>query len=320
MKNYKQLNSIQRGQIQAFLFAGYGKKEIAKAIGVHYSTVYREIKRNGNKRSYNAETAEQKNRQRWQRMHRRRKYKGELRQLVRKYLLEDWSPQQIVGYLQRHTSWKLSHETIYKELRDDKANNGELLQHTRHKLKHRHRPVTEHYTIPDRRDISERPGEANGKRFGDWEADLIVGPENKGAILTLTERLTNYSIATKLNGKNADEVAKAMIRELLPYKETLKTITTDNGKEFSKHTQVTKRLGVLVYFARPFHAWEKGAVENFNGLLRQYIPKRQDIRNVTEKEVKAYQYRINSRPRAKLNFDTPKFVFFKNVNKFASVT
>ena len=320
MKKYKQLTSIQRGKIQAYLAAGAGKKEIAKAIGVHYSTVYREIKRNGTKRSYNAELAEQKTRQRWQRMHRRRKYKGDLRRLVRHYLLEDWSPQQIVGYLRTHTVYRISHETIYKELRDDKENGGELVKHARHKLKHRQRPVTEHYTIPDRRDISERPEEANGNRFGDWEADLIVGPENRGAILTLTERLTNYSIATKLKGKNADEVAQAIIRELLPYKNTLKTITTDNGKEFTRHKLVTKRLGVFVYFARPFHAWEKGAVENFNGLLRQYIPKRKNLETVTEQQVKSYQYKINNRPRAKLNFDSPKLAFFRNVHNFASVT
>lgn len=320
MKNYKQLNSIQRGEIQAYLAAGASKKEIAKAIGVHYSTVYREIKRNGTKRAYNAETAEQRTRQRWQRMHRRRKYKGDLRRLVRHYLLEDWSPQQIVGYLRTHTQFKISHETIYKELRDDKANGGVLVQHTRHKLKHRHRPVTENYTIPDRRDISERPAEANGHRFGDWEADLVVGPENKGAILTLTERLTNYSIATKLNGKNADEVAAAIIRELLPYKKTIRTITTDNGKEFARHKLVTKRLGVNVYFARPFHAWEKGAVENFNGLLRQYIPKKKNLEEVTEQQIKSYQYRINNRPRCKLNFDSPKLAFFRNVHIFASVT
>ena len=151
----------------------------------------------------------------------------------------------------------VSHETIYQEIREDRMAKGTLYEFMRHKMKHRNQTLYSNYTpIPNRRDISERPQESDGTRFGDWEMDLIVGPENKGAILTLTERLTNYSMIAKLpHGKCAEEVAKTACRLLLPYKHSLLTITTDNGPEFAKHDIITNKLGVLVYFAKPYHSW-----------------------------------------------------------------
>ena len=321
MRKYHHLTASKRGEIQALKAAGATLKQIADFIGCDTSTVCRELKRNGGKRSYNAERAEQLARQRKQRLHRRRKFKGDLVRLVREYLVRDWSPQQICGYLKTNTIYRISHETIYQAIRDDRNAGGTLYLHTRHKLKHRSRCLVKNYTIPGRLDISERPKEADGTRFGDWEGDLIVGPDNKGAILTLTERLTNYSIAAKLpEGKKAEAVAQKIVLCLLPYKKTLKTLTLDNGVEFSRHDIITKRLGIKCYFSRPYHSWEKGAVENYNGLLRQYIPKRRELESVTDKELKEYQYKINSRPRAKLNFQSPKFVFFREINKFALVT
>lgn len=321
MQHYHHLTASKRGEIQAMKAAGATLKQIAKFIGVNASTVCRELKRNAGKRSYNAERADQLASQRKQRLHRRRKYKGDLLRLVREYLARDWSPQQISGYLKQHTKYRISHETIYQDIRDDKNAGGTLFLHLRHKLKHRSRCLVKNYTIPGRLDISERPKEADGTRFGDWEGDLIVGPDNKGAILTLTERYTNYSIASRLpEGKKAEAVANKIVSALLPFKASLKTLTLDNGVEFSRHDIITKRLGIKCYFSRPYHSWEKGAVENYNGLLRQYIPKRRELETVTDKELKEYQYKINSRPRAKLNFQSPKLVFYHELNKFALVT
>lgn len=321
MQNYHHLTASQRGAIQAMKTAGATLTQIGTFLGVDKSTVCRELKRNGGKRSYNAERAEQLASQRKQRLHRRRKYKGDLLRLVKEYIEKDWSPQQISGYLERNTKYRISHETIYQAIRDDKNAGGNMYLHLRHKLKHRSRCLVKNYTIPGRLDISERPKEADGSRFGDWEGDLIVGPENKGAILTLTERLSNYSIAAILpEGKKAEQVANKIVACLLPFKSSLKTLTLDNGVEFSRHDIITKRLGIKCYFSRPYHSWEKGAVENYNGLLRQYIPKRRELDTVTEKELKTYQYKINSRPRAKLNFQSPKLVFYREINKFALVT
>lgn len=237
-----------------------------------------------------------------------------IRSFVHEKIRNYWSPKQIVGYMKRKGMNFVSHETIYKEIREDRNANGELWMYTRHKMKHRNRSLYSNYTpIPNRRDISERPKEADGTRFGDWEMDLVVGPDNKGAILTLTERLTNYSMAAKLpDGKSAEGVAKTACRLLLPYKSSLLTITTDNGPEFARHDIITEKLNVPVFFAKPYHSWEKGAIENYNKLLRQFIPKSTDLDCVSDSDLSSFQRIINNRPRAKLNFYSPKHAFFSH--------
>lgn len=309
---YNQLTSEQRSQIAALLATKIAKKEISKIVGVHISTIYREIKRNGNPRSYNWETAQRRCNLRKQRLRKRRTYIADIRLFVHKKIKDYWSPKQIVGYMKRKGMLCVSHETIYQEIREDKMMGGELWTYTRHKMKHRNRKLYSGYIpIPNRKDISERPKEADGTRFGDWEMDLIVSPDNKSAILTLTERLTNFSLASKLpSGKCAEDVAKTVCKLLLPYKSTLLTITTDNGPEFSRHDIITKKLNVPVYFTKPYHSWEKGAIENYNKLLRQFIPKSTNLNTITSQELTYFQHLINDRPRAKLNFKSPKLVFF----------
>lgn len=309
---YKQLTSEQRSQIAVLLTTKTSKKVIAEMLCVHVSTIYRETQRNGSPRSYNWKLAQSKCNSRKQRLHKRRSYSHEIRSYVHEKLNEFWSPKQIVGYMKKCGLETVSHETIYQDIRDDRKTGGTLWQYTRHKMKHRSRPVTSNYIpIPNRRDITERPTEADGTRFGDWEMDLIVGPLNKGAILTLTERLTNYSLAAKLPaGKCAVDVANTVCRLLSPYKQSLQTITTDNGPEFSRHDVITAKLGVKVFFARPYHSWEKGAIENYNKLLRQFIPKNTNLNGISDTQLKEYQYIINKRPREKLSFNSPKNVFF----------
>jgi len=154
---------------------------------------------------------------------------------------------------------------------------------------------------------------AGGKRFGDFEMDLIVDPHNH-AILTIVERSTNLLFMTKLaHGKKTEPLAKAVRRLLLPYKKHIKTITTDNGPEFAAHKLITKYLGAVVYFADPYASWQKGAIENTNKLIRQYIPKHTNFDDVTDKKIASIQKKINSRPRQKLKFETPKAEFFKRI-------
>ncbi len=161
--------------------------------------------------------------------------------------------------------------------------------------------------------IHERNKEVDGKRFGDFEMDLIVDPAQR-AILTLVEKPTNMLLMQKLPfGKQSKPLAKAVRRLLLPYKDRLKTITTDNGPEFAAHKDITKWLGVPVYFADPYCSWQKGAIENTNKLIRQYIPKKDSFENYTDKRIMAIQKILNERPREKLNFSTPKCEFFKHV-------
>ena len=169
--------------------------------------------------------------------------------------------------------------------------------------------------IPNRTSISERPAEANGKRFGDWEMDLIMGKNGYQAILVLVERPTGYVIIHRLkHGKKAKELAKAVGRLLFAYRaEGVLTITTDNGSEFSQHQLITKALnGVKIYFADPYAPYQKGPVEYTNKLIRQYIPKGSDFDDFSPRDLMEIQKKPNSGPRKKLNFSNPKNEFFKH--------
>lgn len=311
---YKQLSLEQRYEISAFLKAGMSKKEIAKRIGVSLSTLYREIARNGKPKSYNAADAHRAAMRRRDRLRCPRKYTHAMKREVHKLIREkQWSPKQICGYYKANGMDMVSHETIYADIRFDKKNGGDLWTNTRFRMKHRDRTLYAYKTpIPDRRDIDERPAEADGSRFGDFEMDLIIGANGKQAILTLIDRYTNMGFIRKLKkGKDADEVADTVYKTLLPYKRHLKTITTDNGPEFAKHLKITELLGVKVYFAKPYHSWEKGGIENFNLLVRQYLPKGTDFDLYTDDMIMDFQKKLNDRPREKLNFKTPKTVFYQ---------
>jgi len=236
-----------------------------------------------------------------------------MQEALRLLVSEDWSPKQISGWLS-HKGMTVSHETIYRRIRADVS--GELVSHCRHRMKYRHhvkRPrTTKVRNIPQRISIHERPEEADGKRFGDWEMDLIVGKGQKGAILTLCERSVNYMMMGRLpQGKKPEAVAEAVIRMLMPFKEHVLTITTDNGGEFRCHRKIAERLATTVYFADSYASWQKGAIEKTNKLIRQYIPKGTDFRLLTDEFIRNVQYKINRRPREKLNFYTPKECFFK---------
>jgi IS30 family transposase len=222
-----------------------------------------------------------------------------------------WSPEQISGYLAKK-GYRISHETIYAIIRKDKyENRGSLYIHCRHRLKHRHRPVGKRVIIPDRVSIHQRPSAADGKRFGDFEMDTIVGNNNQGAILTIVERSTNMLFMKKLkHGKDADELAQTAIILLAPYKGLVKTITTDNGTEFCNHKAIARALDTTVYFTDPYSSWQKGAIENANGLIRQYIPKSSPIKHLKDKDIDEITAKINTRPRKKLNFSTPIEEFF----------
>ena len=313
---YKQLTSEQRYTINVLLQSKTKKSDIAKAINVHPSTVSREIRRNSGIRGrYNWETAQANA------IRTKRKKPGNhsvddaIKQEAKNLLVtEQWSPEQISGTLAKDGK-HISHETIYRMIRKDKAEGGTLYKNCRHRLKHRARPVGgKRISIPNRTSISERPVEADGKRFGDFEMDTIVGRGNHGAILTLIERSTNMLFMRKLTkGKNAKELARTVIHLLSPFKEHVKSITTDNGTEFACHEMISKSLGVNVYFADPYSSWQKGGIENANGLIRQYVPKSATFEHVSHQQITKYSKKINMRPRKKLEFNTPYECFYKQI-------
>ena len=278
---YKQLIREQRYAIQLGLQEGRTISSIARQIGVSKSTVSREVRRNGNRRGkYYYKPAD------------------ELASVRRERSVSNRrTPPQVLAEARRLLV-------------------GELRAHTRHGMKYRRHKKLPRKTvatnIPGRVSIHQRPAEADGRRFGDWEMDLIVGKGQKSALLTLTERSTNYILMRFVPDKRPATVAAEAWRTLLPFKgHALKTITTDNGTEFAAHRTIAKRLGTTVYFADSYSAWQKGAVENANKLIRQYFPKGTDFNAVTAEQIRNVQFKINRRPREKLNFDSPKNVFFK---------
>ena len=222
---------------------------------------------------------------------------------------EQWSPRQISGFL-KNEGTKVSHQTIYNLIHADET--GEFALNTRHKMKYRRRACVKHRPITNRISIHERSVEADGNRFGDWEMDLIVDSFIH-AILTLVERSTNMLLMQRLpQGKKSKPLAKEVSRLLLPYRNTINTITTDNGHEFADHLTITKKIGAKVYFADPYSSWQKGCIENTNKLIRQYIPKKSNFNDFSDGFIKKVQKKINLRTREKLNFSASKDEFFKH--------
>lgn len=211
----------------------------------------------------------------------------------------------------------VSVERIYQFIRQDKLGGGKLYKHTRHRLKHRKRPVGNRGSrIKERVSIDQRPEKANNREeFGHFEMDLVVGKNNKGAILTLTERVSKFFMCRRLpDEKKAVEVAK-MVKMLLPYKNHVRSITTDNGLEFAEHKLISKKLDTKIYFTHPYSSWEKGQIENMNKLLRQYIPKNQIINEHNTQNINEIQIKINRRPRKNLGFEKPVNLFYNFINQ-----
>lgn len=311
---YKQLSREQRYAIYLGLQEKKTYTAIARQINCSVSTVSREVRRNSNRHGrYLFQNAVELTIVRRERSSSNRKTPNHiLKRALNLLIEEDWSPKQISGYLKRE-GINISHERIYREIRADET--GQLKKHCRHKMKYRRhkwhkRKSSGRTLIPNRISIHQRPIEADGTRFGDWEMDLVIGKGQKSAVLTMIERKTNMFLQTKLTSKKPDVVAKAAWRLLLPYKANVLTITTDNGSEFMNHQWLTKHIGATVYFADPFCSGQKGAVENANKLFRQYFPKGTDFRLIEQSQFDAIQAKINRRPREKLNFSSPKIEFF----------
>ena len=317
MKN-KQLTSPQRYQIEALLQTGTPIKLIASLLETDKSTIYREKIRNKSARGvYKAKLAQEYSQERKERFQEPRKLTNSIKNCIRdKISLEQWSPQQIVGYCQLNSISMVSHERIYQLVRQDKKDGGILWQHMRHKLKHRKRPIGAKITIKNKVSIDYRPEIVNNKeRYGDWEIDTIIGENQKGAILTLTERKTGFLLMEKMkHGKQAEPLAKAVVRILFAYKNTVHTITSDNGTEFAGHEYIAKKLNADFYFAHPYSSWERGLNEYTNGLVRQYVIKGSNFDLYDDEFIRLIQNKINRRPREKLNFQTPSKIFYASLN------
>ena len=308
MRKYKQLTIIQRYQISALIEAGFEKFEISIRIGVSQSTICRELLRNKGPGNYDPERAEKAAEFRKRSLHKHSKITKEMAETIKEKLQEQLSPEQISGSSKRMGIKMVSHESIYNFIRIDAENGGSLYKNLRHSRKKRKKygEKENRGQLKNRVSIDMRPEIVDKKtRIGDWEGDLIIGKDHKGAIVTLVERKSKVVLAKKISSKGSKEVENAIKEMLAPFMPISHTLTLDNGKEFANHEAISKALGIKIYFAHPYSSWERGLNENTNGLIRQYWPKKTNFENVSDKEIQEVICKLNLRPRKILGFASP---------------
>ena len=313
MRTYKQLTSAQRYQISVLQKIGHGPMEIAKALEVHKSTISRELSRNTGARGYRPKQANEKALERRANATTRKRISAETWEGVEEKLRQDWSPEQVSGWLEKRQAVRISHEWIYQYILTEKQAGGDLYTHLRQhgKCRKRYGQYDRRGKLPNRVSIEERPQLVEQRqRLGDWEVDTLVGKGHRGALVSLVERKSRYTLLQPVTQRLANLVADATISLLYPFIDFVHTITGDNGKEFSEHVRIAETLKANFYFAHPYSAWERGTNENTNGLVRQYFPKKTDFSKVARSETKVAVDRLNHRPRKCLDFMSPFEVFF----------
>lgn len=311
MTGYTQLTQEQRYQIYAFMKAGFNHTRIALEIGVHKSTVSREVRRGRGGRGYRPKQAQELATARLQ-LRVQPRIQPQTWQQVELLLRQQWSPAQIAGRLTLERQPTLSHERIYQYIYSDKRAGGTLHLNLRCQKVRRKRygRYDRRGQLPGRRSIETRPKVVEARRRrGDWEADTIIGRGHQQAIVSLTERKSKLTRLVKVRRNTAELVGQAIREQLQPL--VVKTITSDNGREFAQHQQIAGHLKADFYFAHPYSSWERGLNENTNGLVRQYFPKKSDFSKITDRQLNNVVERLNNRPRKTLGYKTPNEVFFK---------
>jgi len=319
--SYTQLTEDDRIEIYAMKKAGFKQYEMAAQIGCHSSTISHEFRRNTGQRGYRPRQAQGKAMQR-----RRKKVSTRIEAMTWKRVealtRQELSPEQICGRLALEGQQPVSHESIYQYIYDDKAKGGNLHGFLRcqKQRKKRYGSLNRRGKIPNRVSIDDRPGVVEERsRIGDWEGDTIIGKGHSGAIVSLVDRRSRYTLLRQLPSKHAEPVRDAIIDLLRPFKERALTITFDNGLEFAKHEDVTKALNADIYFAHPYHSWERGLNENTNGLVRQYAPKNKTFGHVDGNLIDMVTDKLNHRPRKSLGFKTPHEVFFNTSQRLTDI-
>jgi IS30 family transposase len=308
---YTQLTQDQRYQIYALLKTEHSQTKIAAVVGVDKSTISREVRRNCGKRGYRPKQAHRFS------LNRRRntvtkRIPAETWARIDEKLRQDWSPEQVSGWLKKNTDAEVSHEWIYQHIYMDKRSGGDLYKHLRCQKKRRKRvgDYDRRGKIPNQVSIEQRPEIVEKReRIGDWEGDTIISAGRQGAIVTLVERKSRFTLLKQVANRTAAVVEEAILDLLGPYQTATHTITFDNGKEFTNHQSIAEILHSKVYFAHPYASWERGTNENTNGLIRQYFPKGSDFSSITPDHISFVKERLNDRPRKCLDFQTPHMVF-----------
>ena len=286
----KHITDTQRYTIQVMKEQGHSNIAISKIIGIDKTNIGREVKRNCDVRSgkYTSNLAVRKRKTRQKERPRFRKFTKPIEERTVELLRLDYSPEQVVGILEKQGEETMSIEYIYRHLWSDKKAGGDLYTHLRRKGRKYHKRGSSKLSrgIVGRVDIKYRPTVVEAReRFGDLEVDLIIGKDHRGAILTINDRASGVLKMCKVPSKEAQVVSKAMCKLLEEWSPYLSTITSDNGREFADHMSVTQQLRVPCYFATPYHSWERGSNENLNGLEKQYIPKKSSFELLTHQDI-----------------------------------
>jgi len=314
MIKYKQITQEERYIMAALRKQGLSIRAVANYLGRHHSTIYREFTRNTYHADgcYRPSKAQEKTIARRRRSKRNKQYTEEVLKPVWKLLKAKYSPEQITGHIQRFNLMERtpSHETIYQYIWEDKSQGGFLWQHLRQSSKRRrkrYRAYDSRGILADKRHISERPKSVESKKYiGHWEIDTVHGKGSNHCIVTILERKTGFVLIGNLNDKTTQSLNQKTNMLINRMSSIFKTITSDNGTEFHQYKIIEEKHSVKFYFANPYHSWERGANENVNGLIRQYLPKGTSMQHLTQKKCDWIAKQLNSRPRKRYNFKTPE--------------
>jgi len=318
-KKYLQLTLPQRYQVEALYHLGLSQTAIAELVGCHRSTICRELQRNMPKRGrganlYDAHKAQQKTERRHAEKQKHIRFTDELKAETRYYLEEEkQSPEFIVALWAKKGKKGVSHETIYKLIWDGKKSNKkehlpdkQLYRHLKHGRRRRKRGnyKDSRGLIPNRVSIEQRPAVVEERsRLGDIEVDLIVGKDHKGGLLVTLDRASLKVTIDKFEHKTARQIKRILMKRMSKRK-GLQTMTFDNDQAFSLHEKIAKTLKVQTFFTRPYTSQDKGSIENRNGVIRRFFPKKTNFEEVSDEEVKNVERLINNRPIRKFKYQS----------------
>jgi IS30 family transposase len=308
---YRQLAPEERYMLAALRRQGLNQSQIALALGRHRSTVGREVRRNSTRADghYRPFTAQERTNGRRSRSRRNLRFSAADFATIDELLCRQWSPEQVSGHLARSGLLSISHETIYRHVWRDKREGGTLYTHLRGARKRRRKRYGAYDSrgrLPGKRLISERPAEVEARdRVGHWEIDTVAGTGSRDCLVSLVERRSGLLLIGKLADRTVASLNRRVIHLIRHRDAPFETVTADNGTEFHGYERVERRTGVMFYFARPYHSWERGSNENANGLIRQYMPKGVSMAGLTQQQCNAIARKLNTRPRKRLGFRTP---------------
>lgn len=310
--HYHQITPAERYTLAALRrqVPGISSAELGRILGRHRSTISRELHRNCAKLdgAYRHTKAQERTNGRRSRSRRNSHFTPADWKLVERMLRDFLSPEQISGRLQLEGILRISHETIYQHVWRNRIHGGDLYRSLRQATKRRKRYGTyeKRGRVGGKRHISERPAAVDLRQeLGHWEMDTVIGGVTQDCVLTLVERVTGETLIGKLRDRKVATLNKRLLRLIRSRPGDFKTITVDNGTEFHGYRKVEKRTGVAIYFCTPYHSWERGTNENTNGLIRQYLPKRRTMRDISQARCNAIAATLNRRPRKRHGFLTP---------------